>query len=511
MAGTYAEAVKPHLLISLALAAGGGLLTNLAYPYHSWWILAFPGLALLFFALRGAGFWRGALLGATWGFAFFAPLLSWSLQSVSGHWIPWIALTLLCAAFLALFGGLFAIVARTGLGDAKLAVAGGVLFTAVEQLRMEVPYGGFPWGALAYSQVDGPLLRLASVGGTVLVTFIVAVGAAALAGLVPGSGKTVRSAVTAGVVVVVAALSGILPIPNEAESGTLNVLAIQGNVPVRGGEALGQAREITANYSRLTIENAEAGADLVLWPESSADLDPRTHDDVRADVEAAVDAIGVPLVFGTQRYPDEHLRYNEFLHWGPDGPVAAYAKQHPVPFGEYIPNRDFFRRISSAVDRVVTDMGAGTEPGVMSVPIASLGRDVVLGVGICFEVAYDGLIRENVLLGAEFLVIPTNNSSFGFTQEASQQLAMTRFRAVEHGRTAIQISTVGISAIYSPNGTALAHSGDELYTEAVLSAEIPLRTSLSTSDQLGDWPRVVVWGAAAIWLLTALFKGRRPA
>lgn len=500
----------PHLVVAVALAAAGGMVTNLAFPYHSWWIMAFAGVALLFLALRGAGVGRGALIGGVWGIAFFAPLLSWSLQSVSGHWIPWAALTLLQAAFLALFGALFAAVASRGLAEEKLALAGGLLFTAVEQLRMVVPYGGFPWGALAFSQVDGPLLRSAAVGGTVLVTLVVAVGGAALAGLIPGSGRVVRSAATVGVVAGLTVISGVLPIPVAAESGTIQVLALQGNVPTVGAEATGQAREITANYSRLTVEQSGEGVDLVLWPESAADLDPRVHEDIYANVQSASDAAGVPILLGSQRYPDDHTRYNEYLLWGAEGPSAVYAKQHPVPFGEYIPNRDFFRSLSSAVDKVRVDMAAGEAPGVMAVPIASLARDVTIGIGICFEVAYDSLIRENVVLGAEFLVIPTNNASFGFTQEAAQQLAMTRFRAVEHGRASIQISTVGISAIYLPDGTALAHSGDELYTESVLRAEIPLRTSLSTADLFGDWPRVVNWGAALIWVVTALF-GRRTA
>lgn len=501
---------QPHLLIAVALAAVGGLVTNLAFPYHSWWIAAFPGLALLFLALRGARAWRGALVGLVWGLAFFAPHLSWSLQSVSGHWIPWTAVSLYQASYIALFGALVAVVARREPSEAKLAIVGGVLFTAVEQLRMVAPYGGFPWGAVAFSQVDGPLLRAASLGGTVLVTVVVAVGAAGLAGLIPGSGRVIRSVATVGVVAALTLLAGFIPLPTGAESGTLTVQAIQGNVPTPGAEATGQARDITANYSRLTIQNATEGVDLVLWPESAADLDPRVYDDVRAHLQAARDAIAVPLLFGTQRYPDDATRYNEYLHWGPEGPIAAYAKQHPVPFGEYIPNRDFFRKLSSAVDLVRTDMAAGSEPGVLSVPIAALGRDVVVGVGICFEVAYDALIRENVLLGAELLVIPTNNASFGFTQEAGQQLAMTRFRAVEHGRTAIQVSTVGISAIYLPDGAAVAHSGDELYTEAVLVAEVPLRTSVTMADQFGDWPRVVVWGVAVIWVISAL-AGRRRA
>lgn len=310
-----------------------------------------------------------------------------------------------------------------------------------------------------------------------------------MAGLVAGSGLVVPDA--------------------AAESGELTVTAVQGNVPVRGGEALGQAREITANYRAVTEGLADAGTvtDLVVWPESAADVDPRSHPDVAADVSAAQSAVGVPLLFGTQRYTETN-RYNEYVGWLEGGPFAVYAKQHPVPFGEYIPYRDFFRRLSSAVDLVSVDMAQGSEPGVMDVPIAALGRDVTVGVGICFEVAYHELLRESVELGAEILVIPTNNASFGFTQEATQQLAISRFRAVEHGRSTIQVSTVGVSAMFLADGTPVARSTDELYTEWTGTEALPLRTSLTVSDGLGDWPRIVVWALGLAWVAAAIIRRR---
>ena len=112
------------------------------------------------------------------------------------------------------------------------------------------------------------------------------------------------------------------------------------------------------------------------------------------------------------------------------GAAASYTKQHPVPFGEYIPYRSFFRRLTPAVDLVTTDMVAGADPSPIAVPIDRLGRSVPITTGICFEVAYDDLIRQSVLAGGELIVIPTNNASFGMTQESTQQLAMSQLRAI---------------------------------------------------------------------------------
>ncbi|MDO5494668.1 MAG: apolipoprotein N-acyltransferase [bacterium] len=500
------------LPVALVVAGVGGLLANLAFPQFSWWWMAPVALGMLFVSLHGARAGRAMLLGTLWGFAFFGPLISWALVSVRGHWLPWFALSLLQAVFVGLFAVLYAVVARRQLSIGREALVGALLWVAIEQLRGVAPFGGFPWGNLAFSQVSGPLLSLAPWGGTVVVGLVVAFAAAALAGLVVRLERPVSTGVSAGIAAVLVASSAFIPLPSDdPESGTLEVALVQASVPSRQATWEMQGKQITADYRTLTEQWAAAGgsADVVLWPESSADFDPRTHPEVMEQVVAGQAAAGVPLVYGTQRFPGDDTRFNEYLVWTEDGQIDEYAKQHPVPFGEYMPFRDFFRSLSSAVDRISTDMASGTEPGVLEVPVERLGRTVLLGVGICFEVVYDEIIRENVLLGAEFTVIPTNNASFGHTQEAFQQRDMTRFRAVEHGRATMQVATTGVSAVYAPSGTMITGSSDQLYSQWYGEATIPLRTSMTATALMGGWPRIIVWGLAAIWVVAALASTRR--
>src|SRR5699024_9977897 len=148
------------------------------------------------------------------------------------------------------------------------------------------------------------------------------------------------------------------------------------------------------------------------------------------------------------------------------------------------------RMVTDAVDLVSIDMLPGTEVGVVELDSERLGRVVDLAIGICFEVAYGGLVREAVLAGGELLVVPTNNASFGYTQESVQQLAMSVFRAGEHGRATVQISTVGVSAVIAPSGVVMDSSG--LFTADRFVENLPLRTSLTVADRLGPWPTVVV-------------------
>jgi apolipoprotein N-acyltransferase len=93
------------------------------------------------------------------------------------------------------------------------------------------------------------------------------------------------------------------------------------------------------------------------------------------------------------------------------------------------------------------DFAAGDEVGLLEVGRARIG-DL-----ICFEVVYDGLVRDAVRAGAGMVVVQTNNATFGYSDESEQQLAASRVRAVEFGRTVVVVSTSGISAIVAPDGS----------------------------------------------------------
>jgi apolipoprotein N-acyltransferase len=487
-----APATRPA--VRLVAAALSGLLLDVAFPPHDLWWLAPVAVAVLTVACRGASPRRGALLGLVGGLAFFGPLLVWT-GTIAGD-LAWIALALLETAFLVPLGAALAAVTRLR----GWPVWAGSLWVAAEALRDRLPFGGFPWGRLAFSQGHTWLTPLAAVGGAPLVTFAVAVIGSCLAAVVLRT--QLRLALVAIGVVVVAA--PLVPTPSGGQEVTVAV--IQGNVPRLGLDAFAQRAAVLHNHATATHELAtavRAGSqprpELVIWPENASDLDPYTDPQAAAIIDSAVKDIGVPVLVGAVLDGPGNKIRNAGIVWDPlSGPGDIYVKRHPVPFGEYMPFRSLARRISSKVDLVPRDFARGPKPGVLSVGPARLA-DV-----ICFEVAYDGVVRDAVRGGGRLLVVQTNNATFGHSGETHQQLAMGQLRAVEHGRAVLVAATSGVSAVISPDGRVIESS--KVFSRDLLVQRVPLRSGTTLATRLGVLPELLLSAIAALAVVGAAVR-----
>jgi apolipoprotein N-acyltransferase len=499
--------------VPAAVAAGAGLLV--AFPAYGWWWAAPVGVALLSAAAHRRRPVAGAGLGALTGAVFFTALLSWT--NLHTGLLPWLLLSGLQTVFLGLLGCAVALVSP--LVDRVRwvwAPVTGLLWVAQEAVRDRVPFGGFPWGRLAFSQDESPLLRLAAVGGAPLVTFGVALtGGLVLAGVWRGwRSATVADGLCGAALVVAAAglLAGASVVPVTAPAGrAVQVAVVQGNVPRMGLDFNAQRRAVLDNHVTATVAlaarvaiGAERQPDLVVWPENSSDIDPFRNPDAAAVISRAADVVRAPILVGAVLLgPGPAQARNTGLLWLPStGPDTAqmYVKRHPVPFAEYVPLRRLARMVSTEVDRIRADLVAGGRPGVLRV------AGMVVGDVICFEIADDAVVRDTVTGGAQVLVVQTNNATFD-EAEARQQLAMVRLRAVEHGRTALMASTVGVSGFATADGRVSGATG--FNTAAVVTRQVRLGSARTLATRLGVWPEVVLTGAAVVVLLAAARVRRR--
>jgi len=485
---------RTHEVWRLPAAALAGLLLYLGFPPADLWPLAPVGVAALTWVTAGQSARRGAALGLLAGLGEFVPLLHWS-GAIAGPG-AWLALAVLEALFFLPLGAALALVSRLPGWPVWTAL----LWVGQEALRDRLPFGGFPWGRLAFSQADSPLAPLASLGGAPLVTFAVAAVGGAPAALLRRSGR-----VWALPAVALVAVALLTPTPTGGVPTT--VALVQGNVPRLGLDFSAQRAAVLTNHVQATHQLAQdirAGRtprpDLVIWPENASDLDPYTDLPARRAIDGAVRDIGVPTLVGALTDGPGRFLSNRGIAWDPvRGPGASYVKRHPVPFGEYIPLRSLARRITARVDRVARDFARGDRPGVLT-----LGSTVI-GDVICFEVAYDGVVRDVVTGGGKLVVVQTNNATFGRSPETTQQLAMSRLRAVEHGRTVLVAATSGLSAVIAPDGRVMQRSA--VFTRDLLVQRVPLRTARTLSDRLGVLPELLLaLGALGVTLVAA----RRP-
>ncbi|MBO0676258.1 apolipoprotein N-acyltransferase [Mycolicibacterium sp. S2-37] len=503
-------------IVQLGATLAAGLLLCVSFPPFGWWYCAFLGLALLAWVLTRdtttpvGGFGYGYLFGL----AFYIPLLPWISGLVGAG--PWLGLAGVQALFPALFGALAVIVRRLKGWPLWFAA----LWVGQEWLKSSVPFGGFPWGVVGFSQTTSPVLALAQLGGAPLVSLAVALVGFCLTALTAEivawlrQGDTQRSTppavVLPGLAIAVTLLGTAIIWPQVRHAATgavddqpVTVAAVQGNVPRLGLDFNAQRRAVLDNHVNETMRLAEdvrAGRApqpmFVVWPENSSDIDPLANADAGAEISAAAQAVNAPiLVGGVVRAPgytrDHPVSTNSVIVWNPgSGPADRHDKKIVQPFGEYLPWRDFFSKLSPYADRAGYFL-PGDGDGVVS------AAGVPVGVTTCWEVIFDRAARESVRGGAQVLAVPANNATF--TEAMSeQQLAFSRLRAVEHDRFVVAAGTTGISAIIAPDGRELVRT--QFFEPAYLDRQIRLKTDLTPATRWGPAVQaaLVAVGVAAV-------------
>ena len=278
-----------------------------------------------------------------------------------------------------------------------------------------------------------------------------------------------------------------------------------------GDNLLGQIAATKPVYSK--------NVDVVIWPEGASDVDPLEDPGAAALWDQVSARANAPLLGGTitsrvTTNPDGSTTrryYNSALLWeAGKGAVNYYDKKHPVPFGEYVPDRAFWRQFApSLIDLIQRDYTPGTTPQVMNIGTTKTGiPNVIAGLAICFDIVDDQLMTDAVNEGAQVIFAQTNNADFGLTDESVQQLAIARIRALELGRSVVNISTVGTSAVIAPDGS-ISHQLP-VYTPDAIVADVPLATGKTPAVWGGRQFEWLVCGIGIGALLAAgTLRGRR--
>jgi apolipoprotein N-acyltransferase len=467
---------------------------------------------------RGHSLARAFGLGVTTGIVYFAGTLYWITRVMVEYGGLSLGVAVLVnallVAYLALFPSLFAVVMRRLLivYGAQVLIAAPLVWIATELGRTHLLMGGFPWVLLGYSQATTlPVAQLASLFGVYGVSALVASVSAAAAVCAATSSARDRGkavGVVALLLIVVAAWGSRRAARAEwTRTGEpLQVGLIQGNVDLLEKAESRRATSILQSYLQMTRQAIGAGAELVIWPESSTPFGFEEDPGSAAQIRTLARQARVPILLGSDEFEWRVVgnrrvvdrSFNSAFLVSADGSTAGvYRKIHLVPFGEYVP----FRRLLFFAAPLVEAVGSGFDAGGDATPLP-LGSHRI-SVAICYEIVYPDLVRQFTRGGSELLTTITNDAWFGSTSAPYQHFAQASMRAIEDGRYLVRSANTGISGIVDPYGRILAQT--DIFHPAVVVGAVRFLTESTIYVQVGD----VLPYASIVTTLILLVLARR--
>jgi apolipoprotein N-acyltransferase len=586
--------------LALAASVSGGLLWLCHFPVGwGWlaWVALVPFLFLVRTQAMGCRLYGAAWVGSL---AFFVPVLQWLRVADPRMYVTWIGLAVYCSMYFPLALGFIRFLDRRTPLPLMLSVPviwtaleylRAHLFTGFAWYFLAHTQHDF-LPVIQISDLTGAygVSFLVAMVNALVFELIVA-GAMRTtrvrrASRVSGGSTVVKIAVTFLVLCAAFAYGEYHLSQNDFEPGP-RVALVQGNLPqgVKNEKdssseekRLKAVESIKDHYDRLTRLAIPTHPDLIVFPETSyaedwTEFDPDyefsklpvawqkalgdekdgkhghtpiwqhlalMHWNEKKLKEAQ--AANADVLFGLNaeiEEPDKRWhRFNSAVLVNKAGqPVGRYDKIHRVPFGEYVPMRDWIPAMN-ALAPYENDYSVRPGKDFTRFP---LGKEH-FGVVICFEDTDPVMARQYVgdeaQTKVDFLVNITNDGWFKGTSEHEEHLAISRFRAIECRRSLARSVNMGVSAIIDPNGRILqpevvksiedpetgetriwqlpkekerildlppSHWKDFKKLAGVLVGELPIDHRSSLYAQWGDWLPWACWGILVGALLFGLF------
>jgi apolipoprotein N-acyltransferase len=512
------------------LLAGWVQSLSLAWPFS----LELPALGLV----RGQAQWWLQILAM----AVFAYALLQTKSVKQAAWRSWVfSLAWLCGSIwwlyisMHVYGGLpswLAVVAVLVLGSCLalfymlvcmlfkhladvlygfLAILFGACWVLAEMAR-GTWLTGFPWGAVGYAHVDGPLSATASTIGVYGMSFISAYLAMLVAQVIASwfkNDKTIETstqniALRVQVVAVVLLFSMLTFIANNAtekapnialQTPPLKVTLLQGNIPQNEKFQPGSGMATALDWYAQQLQNATDG--LVVTPETAIpvlqqQLPPEywkaLQQPYKLENGKKAALVGIPMGSRDAGFSNSVLGFRPTLITF--SAPYRYDKHHLVPFGEFIPPfAQWF------IDLMKIPLGSFNRGSLDQAPFYWQGER--LGLNICYEDLFGEELANrfaNPATAPTVLVNLTNIAWFGNTIAIDQHLNIARLRSIELARPSIRATNTGATVIINPQGKVT--QALERHTRGVLVGEVQGRSDIT--PYAGWVARFWLW---PLWLL----------
>lgn len=441
-----------------------GMLYAAALPPLNWFPAAFVTLVWLLLCCSWYGKFFRAFCGWVWGlgWSLFAyrflreinPLLPFLLAPV---------ISLFPALFALIAGWLYRLVIRhesfSGCDSFKVGIfvfATGAAWILTEFLR----YRLFVWNDFSVTMWKVPqMMQIAYYTGRYGVNFLVALLNGAFFALFFRRGKIVAAGV--GVLALAVFFFGCWRmtrhLPTE-DTVTLKCALVQGNLPQ---QRLASEQEILDSlqiYTALSRRVIQEKPDLLLWPECAIPI-PLRGNSYLSDIyrKNIAPLIGTPLLIGTLDFTNDNQMTNSALLIDRQGVLRGkYDKFHRVPFGEYVPFRNFLPQWMIRY----FDMGRDLAAGDVMEPL-KISPDIRIGTAICYEGVFSYLACGFARNGANVLSALSNDVWYPSSSEPEQHLANAVMRCVETGLPMIRCGNNGGSGVVDRFGVFTQYIGSK--------------------------------------------------
>lgn len=481
-------------------------------PQYGIGLVAWVFLIPLLFALRDCNVSGGALLGFVTGLAGYAGVFYWITYVVVKYGqlplVVGLIVMLLLVAYLSIYLSLFAAgIVHCRTNGIPEVISAPLLWVCLEYGKSHL-LTGFPWENIAYTQyLNTILIQSADIAGIYGLAFIIVMFNVVIYDVITkgAKGAQVEASIMCMILIFLYGY-GVLRVNQIRDvlkdSSWLKVTIVQGNIDQAIKWNPQYQRETIQTYKTLSLNKANAGFGLIVWPETAVPFFFQEQNELRREIENVAVISGKWLLLGSPSYKvtqGELSLLNSAFLLSPDGKTQAqYDKVHLVPYGEYVPLKKFFPFIKKMV------VGVGDFiPGKDYYPL-SMNDVYTIGVLICYEGIFPEASRVYKTRGADVLINITNDAWFGKTSAPYQHLSMTVFRAVENRVYLVRAANSGISALINPVGEIISQT--ELFTKAVLYGEVKKIKCKTFYAHCGD---VFVYGCMVVLILYYIYSMRR--
>ena len=478
-----------------------GLLYFLSFPPYDFWYLIFPALYLFYYSLLSSK--KSFLSGFIFGCVAYGVILL-GIQSIGLE--AWIPLTILMGLMYGVFSKLFSYLNVKSGNNFYVLLAALAVF---DLIRAYFPFGGFPWGfpstVLLTGPIDSPLFfevpltfrNFGPTGSSLLLQSLPLV--IALGVFSKSKPKNYLKDYSIFLLIIFTILISNYVVNDyqytQLETSELNITIVQGNSPCPGAKnRCSNERQKIYDSHLAQTQSLEGNFDLVVWPESSTGFnnDPGVHSRVQNDVSTEALRLDSYFLIGGDRPVQKEYFENYGIFINREGEVVdQYLKQHPVPFGEYIPFRKYLDWIPPLA-LVPRDMIRGDGQKIFMV------NDTKISTVISFEGSFQRYIRNSVLDGAELVVILTNQASYGESGMSDQFILMSRANAISNERPIVHAAITGKSAFIDHNGKVISQT--ELFETTTLNEKLEVRQTETPYSKYGNYLNYIfiIFGALTL-------------